>query len=121
MSDVPKVGEMVKVSQIGRVAVFQIADRTFCIEDKAGRISQWWSVDDPSVYLETVAEPLKVGDEIRWGIDPEPPAESILRSTSGVVATRSGHQAWYVAGHGKPYFWDGVESPNLSWTVVWLP
>lgn len=117
MTTLPKVGQRIRATFEGLVT----DTHDSCADIQIGDDGYRRCIDLHRGVVEVLAEPLEINDEIRWGVDPEPPADSILRSTSGVVATRNSLKAWYIAGQARPYFWDNIEARNMSWTVVWLP
>ena len=75
----------------------------------------------PLQLVEFIPEPLKIGDEIRPGDDPEPRIGSLLVSKNGCAIKRVRGGWTFASDDNILLAWDHHLGSGTSWRVAWLP
>lgn len=70
--------------------------------------------------ITVLPKPLRVGDKVRLGVDPEPPDGTVLLRDDGRPYRREFDQWTVVSSHTRSYVWDDLSGDGEA-TVVWLP
>ena len=68
--------------------------------------------------VEVLPEPLKIGDDLLLGSDPEPPIGTVLVTVQGYPMRRVG--SCWANIHGEQHPWSKLNS-TMPARVVWLP
>lgn len=82
-----------------------------------------YEVDAPATAKLTVLskKPLRVGDKVWLGVDPEPPLRTVLLFPNGVTIKRLTHQQGWTYASVNPDTYDWRDIPGSVATIVWLP